>query len=236
MPRILYSSIYTTPVLVLSLLLILMSLPGGQNSPWNSLRPTAGATTFYVVNSTGDGPDSNLADGVCNDGTGACTLRAAIQEANTVAGDDTITFDISLNFHIITLNTALPDISGNLNFSGNGSSLLTVQRSTAAGTPDFRIFTINSGTTVTITGLTISNGHLAGRVSPTNLGGGILNSGNLTLNFCAVSGNFAGSGGGGGVQNFNTIKINKPPVFGKTGGGVPNSFFGANTYMIINPR
>src|SRR5258706_4864076 len=209
MPRILYSSIYPTPVLVLPLLLILMRLPGSQNATWNSLRPTAGATTFYVVNSTGDGPDSNLADGVCNDGTGACTLRAAIQEANTVAGDDTITFDISLNFHIITLNTALPDISGNLNFSGNGSSLLTVQRSTAAGTPDFRIFTINSGTTVTITGLTISNGHVAGSVSPANLGGGILNSGNLTLNFCAVSGNFAGSGGGRGGPHTPSINIQK---------------------------
>jgi len=231
MPRILNSSIYTTPLLVLSLLLILMSLPGGQNSPWNSLRPTAGATTFYVVNSTGDGPDSNLADGVCNDGTGACTFRAAMQEANTVAGDDTITFDISLNFHIITLNTALPDISGNLNFSGNGSSLLTVQRSTAAGTPDFRIFTINSGTTVTITGLTISNGHVAGNVSPANLGAAILNSGNLTLNFCAVSGN---SGGNGVIQNLDTITINNSVVSGNTGGGLSNSLFGANTTATIN--
>src|SRR5258706_373870 len=234
MPRILYSLIYTTSVLVLSLLLILMSLPGGQNSPWNSLRPTAGATTFYVVNSTGDGPDSNLADGVCNDGTGACTLRAAIQEANTVAGHDTITVDISLNFHIIALTKALPDISGNLNFSGNGSSLLTVQRSTAAGTPDFRIFTINSGTTVTITGLTISNGHVAGSVSPANLGGGILNSGNLTLNFCAVTGNFAGSGGGGGIHNLDTITIKNSAVSGNTGGGLANNLFGATTTATIN--
>ena len=235
MPRILCrSSIFTTPLLVLSLLLILMSLPGGQDSPWNSLRPTAGATTFYTVNSIGDGADSNLADGVCNDGTGACTLRAAIQEANTVAGDDTITFDISLNFHVITLNTALPDISSNLNFSGNGPGLLTVQRNAAAGTPDFRIFTINSGTTVTITGLTISNGHVAGTVSPANLGGGILNSGNLTLNFCAVSGNFAGTGGGGGIQNFNTITISNSAVSGNTGGGLANSLFGANTSATIN--
>jgi CSLREA domain-containing protein len=186
------------------------------------------------VNSTGDGPDSNLADGVCNDGTGACTLRAAIQEANTVAGDDTITFDVSLNFHIITLNTALPDISGNLNFSGNGSSLLTVQRSTTAGTPDFRIFTINSGTAVTITGLTISNGHVTGTVSPANLGGGILNSGNLTLNFCAVSGNFASSGGGGGIHNLDTITINNSAVSGNTGGGLANNLFGATTTATIN--
>src|SRR5882672_579844 len=141
MARILRRPIFVIPLLALSLLLVLMSLPGGKNSRWNTLRPTVSAATFFTVNSTGDGADSNLADGVCNDGTGACTLRAAIQEANTVAGDDTITFDISLNFHVITLNTALPDISSNLNFSGNGPGLLTVQRNAAAGTPDFRIFT-----------------------------------------------------------------------------------------------
>jgi CSLREA domain-containing protein len=234
MPRILRRPIYVTPLLVLSLLLLLMSLPGGQNSRWNPLRPTVSAATFFSVNSTGDGPDSNLADGVCNDGTGACTLRAAIQEANTIAGDDTITFDISLNGSIIILNSALPNIVGNLNFSGNGSSLLTVQRSTAGGTPDFRIFTINSGTAVTITGLTISNGRVVGMTSPANLGGGILNSGTLTLNFCAVSGNFASSGGGGGIHNLDTLIVSNSVVSSNIGGGIANNLFGGTTTATIN--
>ncbi len=235
MPRILRRlSIYTVPLLVLSSLLILMSLPDDQGTLWNSLRPTVRAATFYSVNSTGDGADSNLADGVCNDGTGHCTLRAAIQEANTVAGDDTITFDISLNNNPITLNTALPDITGNLEFSGNGLSLLTIQRSTAAGTPEFRIFTINSGATVTIIGMTISNGRVPGPTSPAGLGGGILNSGNLTLNLCAVSGNSSGLGGGGGIQNLNTITISNSTISGNTGGGLANNLFGANTTAIID--
>ena len=83
-----------------------MSLPDAPDSLWNALQPTVSAATFFSVNSTGDGADSNLTDGVCNDGTGACTLRAAIQEANSIAGDDTITFAIALNGNIITLNSA----------------------------------------------------------------------------------------------------------------------------------
>jgi SSS family solute:Na+ symporter len=39
------------------------------------------AATTFTVNSTGNGGDSNTADGICNDGAGNCTLRAAIQQA-----------------------------------------------------------------------------------------------------------------------------------------------------------
>jgi CSLREA domain-containing protein len=55
-------------------------------------RVTFAAT--FVVDSTGDGADSNTADGVCDDGSGACTLRAAIQQANASTGADTINFSI----------------------------------------------------------------------------------------------------------------------------------------------
>ncbi|MCM3872258.1 MAG: Ig-like domain repeat protein [Pyrinomonadaceae bacterium] len=234
MPRTLRHPIYVTPLLSLVLLLLLMSLPGGRSSLWNHVRPTVGAATFFSVNSTGDGPDSNLTDGLCNDGTGACTLRAAMQEANTIAGDDTITFDITLNGSIITLNSSLPDIAGNLNFSGNGSSLLTVQRSTAVGTPDFRIFTINPGIAVTITGLTISNGHVAGMTFPANSGGGILNSGTLTVNLCTVSGNSASAGGGAGIHNLDTLIVSDSVISGNSGGGIANSLFGGTTTATIN--
>ena len=50
-----------------------------------SVALTAAVATF-IVNSTGNGGDSNTADGICNDGTGACTLRAAIQQANVSDG------------------------------------------------------------------------------------------------------------------------------------------------------
>lgn len=49
----------------------------------------ASAATF-TVNSTADSVDATPGDGVCADSSGACTLRAAVMEANALAGADTI--------------------------------------------------------------------------------------------------------------------------------------------------
>jgi CSLREA domain-containing protein len=75
---------YYTPLatlLALALLTILLISP-----------PPAYAVTF-TVNSTADTSDADPGDGTCDDGTGACTLRAAIEEANFLQGADTINFD-----------------------------------------------------------------------------------------------------------------------------------------------
>jgi CSLREA domain-containing protein len=48
----------------------------------------------FVVNSTADTADATL-DGTCATSAGVCTLRAALQEANSRAGHDTIEFNIS---------------------------------------------------------------------------------------------------------------------------------------------
>ncbi len=53
----------------------------------------------FTVNSTGDGGDINPGDGVCDDGTGDCTLRAALMEANASAGKNEIAFDIRNSFN-----------------------------------------------------------------------------------------------------------------------------------------
>jgi CSLREA domain-containing protein len=44
----------------------------------------------FTVNSTNDGVDANPGNGICATGAGVCTLRAAIQEANSSPGTDTI--------------------------------------------------------------------------------------------------------------------------------------------------
>ncbi len=51
----------------------------------SSLPAAAGAATF-VTNFTDDLDDSLPGDGVCDSGSNLCTLRAAIQEANALAG------------------------------------------------------------------------------------------------------------------------------------------------------
>jgi CSLREA domain-containing protein len=63
----------------------------------------------YTVDSTGDEPDASL-DGVCATAGGACTLRVAIREANSGAGD-TIAFNIpGPGPHTIALQSRLPEV------------------------------------------------------------------------------------------------------------------------------
>lgn len=48
-----------------------------------SAHPFFQSGTTFTVNTTGDGSDANVGDGICADSSGNCTLRAAIEEANT---------------------------------------------------------------------------------------------------------------------------------------------------------
>jgi CSLREA domain-containing protein len=68
------------------------------------------AATF-VVNNTGDASDATAGNGACATAGAVCTLRAAIEEANALAGADTITFSIASGLQSITPASALPTIS-----------------------------------------------------------------------------------------------------------------------------
>lgn len=93
------------------------------------LAPSALAATF-VVNSSSNTGDSNIGNGICrtsNGGSGVCTLRAAIQEANALGGTHTINFSISTsdagysatrNVVVITVSTALPAIQVGIYIDG----------------------------------------------------------------------------------------------------------------------
>jgi hypothetical protein len=132
--------------------------------------------------------------------SGPGSLRAALAAGNTITFDPNV-FAANTAPHIISLASALPALSGDVQIVGPGAKALTVQRSTAAGTVNFAVFTIDSGATfaangqkprVTISGLTIANGSVPG-----GSGGGIFNhTGALTVTDCGITGNTASSGGG----------------------------------------
>src|SRR5262245_15914814 len=64
----------------------------------------AGAAPFSV-NDTGEAPDAHPGDGVCDTGTGKCTLVAAMQEANALAGADIIKLPPGTYIYTATLPT-----------------------------------------------------------------------------------------------------------------------------------
>lgn len=73
----------------------------------------------FTVDSTGDGSDANAGDGICDDGSGSCTLRAAIGEANATVGSDTIAFNISGSGpHTIQPASQLPAITEAVTIDG----------------------------------------------------------------------------------------------------------------------
>lgn len=75
------------------------------------------------VDSVLDTSDNNAGDGICDDGSGNCTLRAAIEETNAYDGSDTINFAIAgAGVHRITLEEALPVISETVAIDGTSQS------------------------------------------------------------------------------------------------------------------
>jgi len=125
-----------------------------------------------------------------NDG-GAGSLRQALTDVND---GDTINFDPSVTGSI-TLTSGELFVNDSITISGPGANTLAVNGNAAS-----RVFHINPGKTVTISGLTITNGH-AGGIFPDDAGGGIYNDhATLTVSSCAVTGNSADFGGG--IYNF----------------------------------
>ena len=81
--------------------------------------------------------------------SGPGSLRDAIVNANLNPGS-CIAFNMTTPA-TITLTSGDLEITNDMTITGPGADMMTVERSTAAGTPEFRIFTISSGT-VTISG------------------------------------------------------------------------------------
>jgi CSLREA domain-containing protein len=151
----------------------------------------------------------------------AGSLRAVIANA---CGGSTVTFAANVR-GAIDLTSGEISINRNLTVNGPGANVLSVQRSAAPGTANFRIFNLALNATAALSGLTIANGN-----TPGQLGGGIINSGTLTLTAVAVSGNSA-LNGGGIYNDAGTLTLNASTISGNTvsssivagsGGGIFN--------------
>src|SRR5208283_1379853 len=174
------------------------------------------ATNTITVNTTSDSSPS---------GDGLCSLREAINNANspgtdTTGGDcaigavtDVIRFSVS---GTITLTSALPAIAnaspGSLTIDGTGQTI------TVDGANSYQILVVNSGATLDLNDLTLAEGSAvyggaignAGTLTLINstfsgntgsIGGVIFSTGTLTVTNSTFSGNSASSGNAIGINN-----------------------------------
>jgi CSLREA domain-containing protein len=166
---------------------------------------------MFTVNSTADAHDANAGDGICETAAGnhVCTLRAAIEEANELAGADTIVLQPNVTY-TLTMTSTLDTLTSDLNvidsvtITGSGPDSTIIDGNGAVtGHRVFELFQCidnamacsKGNVSVTMSGLTIKNGFA------TNIAGGIYNTAILTLDNVAVTDNAANglNDWGGGI-------------------------------------
>ena len=175
---------------------------------------------------------NNITDPVSTSGNGFCTLREAIDNAespgvDTTAGDcavgtgtDTIVFTVSGE---ITLASALPAINNtpvSLNIDGAGQAV------GIDGANSFQVFSVKPLGRLNLENLKISRGSGAG--------GAVANSGTLSLNQCTIAENTAPTSmNGGGISNVGSLGVSNSTFFDNIaatdGGGIFNN--GGNLFV-----
>lgn len=198
------------------------------------------AATFTVDNTT-DTVDATPGDGICADVSANCTLRAAIQESNALAGADIITLPAGTFSLAITGSgeelaaTGDLDINGSLTISGAGAKLSFID-----GQDIDRVFDIgpsSAAITVSMSNLVIRNGTVTGNgglirnlatlslteVSLENgqaaTGGGLHTIGDLTVNRSLLKSNNASADGGGFFQGGGITSFTNSTFSGNTATG-----------------
>ena len=174
------------------------------------LSASAWATTI-IVTSTSD--------------SGAGSLRASL--ASATDGD---TIDASSVTGTILLTSGELLVTNSVDIIGPGPANLAVDGNAASS-----VFHINNGVTVSISGLSITNGN-----GSASRGGGILNDfSTLTVSTCCIRGNCADEGGGiynNSYQSQAMLTIVASTLSGNSaswGGGIYNSSYEGNATVTV---
>ena len=176
-----------------------VSIVRGQSTP----------DSVFTVNDPGDAPDASAGDGVCDTGTGACTLRAAIQEANASAGPDSIAFALGAGNPVIAPASELPTITGAVTIDGaTGGATRVVLNGASAGAAANGIFLAAGASGSAIRSLVI-NGFAASGVR--------IEGGNNVVEGCYIGTDAAG--GAGATGNYDGVLVAGASANGNTIGG-----------------
>ncbi|NTU65256.1 MAG: hypothetical protein HGB05_18115, partial [Chloroflexi bacterium] len=187
------------------LLLALLLVPRALASP---------STVTFTVDSVLDQIDDDTSDGVCHSATNQCTLRAAIMQANVIPGPG-VTIILPSGTYTLTRPPAGADgaDSGDLNLTppASGNPVISIVGAGAVTTiidanKIDRVLSVGLSRTATISGVTIRNGF---RLSAQ--GGGVSNSGLLTITDCVIEGNQTDTAGGG-IHSPGTLHITRSTI------------------------
>lgn len=224
-------------------------------------RHALAAAVALCLSTNGQAADIAVNDAGAGSVAGACTLFDAVAAVNNqiavngcIAGNGsndtidltgfttatTVTFIASSGNNAALALTKPATIKGALDAAGN--PLVTLQRSSAAGTPSFGL--IYAGANLVVDGLALRNGNavkggaiqastftsvalsnavVSGNAASGNGGGIYTNAGNITLAHVVISGNTAGNHGGGVYAVPGTISVDNSTISGnsaKQGGGI----------------
>ena len=213
------------------------------------------ASVGFTVTSTIDAIDSNPGDGLCSDGSGRCTLRAAIMEANAFSGADTIV--LPEGTYVLSISgtgedaaaTGDLDITSDLTIQGTGMDSTIID----GGRLD-RVIHVVTPNRIDILGLTIQNGddtsarfggggifNERGFISLVEIGvkrnaatdgGGILNRSVLTLTDSIVSANTSRDEGGG-IRNGGTLTVIGSIVANNAADAQGGGIYDSGTLLVV---
>lgn len=183
-----------------------------------NFRLGVGDGDVYVYNGWATNPTQSItfSDGTTINGNQAGTYRTISNGVTNVQAGRTIY--IWAGTYTGTNNRGIT-INKNLNIVGNGGTV-TID----AGSSN-RMFIINSGRTVTMSGLTFTRGS-------STTGGAIQNAGTLNLNSCTFTNNRATGTGintGGAIQNTGTLNINGCTFTSNNADDYGGAVYNANT-------
>jgi len=217
---------FTRQSTIVSVLTALILVTSG----WPSATPVYAAG--FTVNNISDVHDAKPGNGLCEipNGKGVCTLRAAIDEVNALAGQSKHTISVPPGTYALVLGELVVKAYVEITGANPTATIIDGQRAS-------RILQVESSAGVSLKSLTLRNGN----AGPTNFGGGIYNAGSLTITDSVIRQNVAGNDGGGIVNAksafltllSSTVSYNES---GSGGGGIANlgSFTSVNSTISNN--
>lgn len=193
----------------------------------------AGTTYSYTVSAANgagqtSAQSSPLAVTTPQPACSVASLIAAVNSANATPGGATVTLSSGCKYTLTAADNAtdggngLPVITGKVTVAGNGA---TITRSSASGTPHFRLFDVATGGSLTLTDVIVSNGIADNGQQG---GGAIYNGGTLVVTACTFlsNSNPASTGtSGGAIQNSGVLTVTRSVFTGNVameGGAVFN--------------